>query len=223
MTSTLSSPRKIFAIGDIHGCFDRLRRLMEILPYDRERDLLIFLGDYIDRGAKSREVISYLCELRRNGAHLVTLMGNHEYLLEEYRQRPDPGMIPLLRKLQVELTLASYGLRDMSRLYQLAGLPEEHRRFFSELLPYYETDTHIFVHGGLYPGIPVEQQGPESLTEIRDVFLFSHHDFGKTVVFGHTPFLTPLVTRTKIGIDTGAVYGNMLTAVELPARVFYHA
>ncbi|MGW8161653.1 MAG: metallophosphoesterase family protein, partial [Desulfobulbales bacterium] len=89
--------------------------------------------------------------------------------------------------------------------------------------PSYMTDTHIFVHAGLYPGIPIERQDFESLYEMRQVFLESEYDFGKVVVFGHTAFATPLVTKTKIGIDTGAVYGNMLTALELPAMVFYHA
>lgn len=220
---SLSPYRKIFAIGDIHGCYDKLRQLMERLPYDRERDLLIFLGDYINRGRQSQEVITYLCELRKSGAQMVTLMGNHEALLLEYQRQADPALVPLLRKLQLELTLASYNLRDMSRLYHLAGLPEEHRKFLSELKPSYETETHIFVHAGLYPGQPPEKQDPSTMSEVRDVFLNSDYDFGKVVVFGHSTFQTPLVTPTKIGIDTGAVYGNMLTALELPARTFHHA
>ena len=219
----LTSYRKLFAIGDIHGCYDKLRQLLERLPYDREKDLLLFLGDYINRGQKSKEVISYLCDLKKNGAQLITLMGNHEALLLEYQRQTDPALVPLLRKLQLELTLASYGLRDMSRLHKLAGLPEEHRKFLSELQPYYQTEGYIFVHAGLYPGQTLEQQDSTSMSEIRDVFLDSDYDFGKVVVFGHSTFETPLVTPTKIGIDTGAVYGNMLTALELPSRIFHHA
>lgn len=218
-----SSYRKIFAVGDIHGCRQKLESLLDRLPYDREQDLLIFLGDYINRGSESREVISLLCDLKRNGDHLVTLMGNHEYLLLEYQRNTDPALIPLLRMLQIEATLASYGLRDLSRLHRLAGLPEEHRQFLTELRTSYETDSHIFVHAGLYPGQPLAQQESSALMEIRDVFLSSTHDFGKVVVFGHSTFQTPLLSRTKIGIDTGAVYGNMLTALELPAMVFHHA
>lgn len=220
---SLTPYRKIFAIGDVHGCYDKLRQLLERLPYDRERDLLIFLGDYINRGRQSKEVITYLCDLRKSGAHMVTLMGNHEALLLEYQRQADPALVPLLRKLQLELTLASYNLRDMSRLYHLASLPEEHREFLSELKPCYETETHIFVHAGLYPGLPLEKQDLSAVSEVRDVFLNSDYDFGKVVVFGHSTFQTPLVTPTKIGIDTGAVYGNMLTALELPARTFHHA
>lgn len=219
----LPSYRKIFAVGDIHGCLQKLESLLARLPYDRERDLFIFLGDYIDRGPASREVIDLLCDLRRGGGHLVTLMGNHEYLLLEYQESCDPALIPLLRKLQIETTLASYGLKDLSRLHRLAGLPEEHRQFLTGLRTSYETDTHIFVHAGLYPGLPLAEQEPSALMEIRDVFLNSTHDFGKVVVFGHNTFQTPFLSRTRIGIDTGAVDGNMLTALELPAMVFHHA
>lgn len=218
-----SSYRKIFAIGDIHGCFGKLTSLLEKLPFDREHDLLVFLGDYINRGPKSREVVSLLCNLKRDGVNLVTIMGNHEYLMMEYQKSADPALIPMLRQLQIDLTLKSYGLKDMGKLHHLAGLPEEHKDFFSGLCPYYMTDTHVFVHAGLYPGLPIDQQDFEALYEMRNVFLESEYDFGKVVVFGHTPFTTPLVTKTKIGIDTGAVYGNMLTALELPAMVFHHA
>lgn len=218
-----SSYRRIFAIGDIHGCRQKLESLLDHLPYDRERDLLVFLGDYINRGPESRGVIDLLCGLRRDGGHLITLMGNHEYLLLEYQRSADPALIPLLRKLQIETTLASYGLKDLNRLHRLTGLPEEHRQFLAALRISYETETHIFVHAGLYPGVPLAEQEPSAMMEVRDVFLSSAHDFGKVVVFGHNTFQTPLVTRTKIGIDTGAVYGNMLTALELPAMVFHHA
>jgi serine/threonine protein phosphatase 1 len=217
------SPRKIFAIGDIHGCRNKLARLLEVLPYDPARDLLIFLGDYIDRGPEGKEVISLLCSLRRNGSHLVTLMGNHEYMLLAYQRDCDPSLVPLLRTLQIETTLESYGLKDLNRFHRLAGLPEEHREFLANLRPYYETDTHIFVHAGLYPGLPLAEQQLSTMVEIRDVFLTSDYDFGKVVVFGHNTFHTPLLTRTKIGIDTGAVHGNLLTALELPGMVFHHA
>jgi serine/threonine protein phosphatase 1 len=220
---SMGSVRKIFAIGDIHGCFEKLSRLLERLPYDKNRDLLIFLGDYINRGPNSKKVVSLLCDLKRNGADIIALMGNHEYLLMEYQRHTDPSLIPLLRYMRIDITLESYKLNDLGKLYNLSGLPEEHKDFFFNLRPYYQTDTHIFVHAGLDPGLPLEKQTPETLYEIRDVFLDSEYDFGKTVVFGHSPFHSPLVTRTKIGIDTGAVYGNTLTALELSTMIFYHS
>lgn len=220
---TTASYRKIFAIGDIHGCRDKLARLLEQLPYERERDLLVFLGDYINRGPESREVISLLCALKKSGSRMVTLMGNHEYLLLEYQKNGDPALIPLLRSMQIDTTLDSYDLKDLNRLHRLAGLPEAHRQFLAGLRYFYQTDTHIFVHAGLYPGLPLDEQDPSTFTEIRDVFVASDYDFGKIVVFGHSTFQTPFVTRTKIGIDTGAEQGNLLTALELPAMIFHHA
>jgi serine/threonine protein phosphatase 1 len=79
------------------------------------------------------------------------------------------------------------------------------------------------VHAGLDPEIPLDQQDISSLCETRNTFVSEDHDYGKLVIFGHTPFDMPFVTPTRIGIDTGAVYGNLLTALELPGLVFYHA
>ncbi|MFZ5767026.1 MAG: serine/threonine protein phosphatase, partial [Thermodesulfobacteriota bacterium] len=102
-------------------------------------------------------------------------------------------------------------------------LPPDHQAFLHSLLPYWETDGYIFVHAGLEPGIPLADNDLSSLCEVRDVFFETEYDFGKKVIFGHTPFELPFVTPTRIGIDTGAVYGNLLTAIELPGENFYHA
>ena len=214
---------KIFAIGDIHGCYDKLRRLMERLPYDPEQDTLVFLGDYIDRGGQSREVLDYLCQLHRQGKNVVMLIGNHEYLMLEYHRTGDPALLPFLRHLGIDKTLNSYGVSRPQSLHEMFFLPEEHRKLFDSLLPYWETEDYIFVHAGLEPGLPLEQHDLSSLCETRSAFLSEEYDYGKLVIFGHTPFEMPLVTPTRIGIDTGAVYGNFLTALELPSRIFYHA
>ena len=215
--------RKIFAIGDIHGCYDKLRRLMERLPYDPEQDTLVFLGDYIDRGGQSREVLDYLCQLHRQGKNVVMLIGNHEYLMLEYHRTGDPALLPFLRHLGIDKTLNSYGVSRPQSLHEMFFLPEEHRKLFDSLLPYWETEDYIFVHAGLEPGLPLEQHDLSSLCETRSAFLSEEYDYGKLVIFGHTPFEMPLVTPTRIGLDTGAVYGNFLTALELPSRIFYHA
>ncbi len=214
---------KIFAIGDIHGCYSRLRALLDRLPCEPERDTLVFLGDYINRGPQSRQVVSHLHGLRQEGAKAVFLVGNHEYLLLEYHRTGDERLIPILRQLGIESTLESYGVSDMRGLSDLSFMPPEHRAFLEDLLPYWETDRFIFVHGGITPGPSLEEQPLEALCETRDLFIKSESDFGKVVVFGHTPFELPLVSPNKIGIDTGAVYGNLLTAVELPGLRFYHA
>jgi serine/threonine protein phosphatase 1 len=86
---------------------------------------------------------------------------------------------------------------------------------------FYETDDYIFVHAGLRDGIPLNQQTEEDLLWIREEFIYSTYDWNKRIVFGHTALETPFVTPGKVGIDTGAVYGNKLTAVELPRMKFY--
>lgn len=213
----------MFAVGDIHGRFDKLTRLMARLPYDPARDTLIFLGDYIDRGAESAKVIELICGLQEKGREVIALMGNHEHLLLEYHRTEDESLLPLLRRLDIEATMEAYGRATLAELRSLAFLPSRHRRFLEDLKPFWETDEFIFVHAGLAPGIPPAEQDIGTITTIRDLFLTSKEGFGKTVIFGHTPFETPLVTPTRIGIDTGAAYGGLLTAVELPALSFHHA
>jgi serine/threonine protein phosphatase 1 len=153
----------------------------------------------------------------------VPLMGNHEYLLLEYHRRKDAALLPYLRRLGTEKTLESYGDASLAQLDDLSFMPAEHRDFLNSLLPYWETDEYIFVHAGLRLDQPLAEQNISELCEMREPFLSDERDCGKRIIFGHTPFATPLVTANKIGIDTGAAYGNLLTAVELPALRFYHA
>ena len=115
-------------------------------------------------------------------------------------------------------TLHSYGIRLSDEPEKRkAKIPREHREFFESLLPYYETRNHIFVHAGLKPGLPLRQQTMSDLLWIRHEFVEAEDDFGKMVVFGHTPLSYPLIMPNKIGIDTGAIYGGKLTCVELPS------
>lgn len=214
---------RIFAIGDVHGCADKLLRLVDRLPLDLERDTLVFLGDLIDRGPASKEVIETICRLQQQGLAVVALLGNHEYLLREYQDSGDTALLPYLRANGIEATLASYGSATQRGLSDLSFMPPAHRQLMNSLVPYWETDEYIFVHAGIMPGIPLVDHDLPTLCEKRGEFLTSEIQVGKRVIFGHTPFATPLLTPTKIGIDTGAVYGNLLTAVELPALRFYHA
>ena len=209
---------KIFAIGDIHGCFDKLCVLMDKIKIDRYNDILLFLGDYIDRGPSSFDVIEYLIDLKKHFQRIVFLKGNHEDMLEKYLLGKD-RLTYLINGGQQ--TLEDYLKRTQTTDSPL--IPQEHLNFFGSLLLYYESDNYIFVHAGLRENIPLEMQDPADFLWIREDFINSDFDFGKRVIFGHTPYPKPLIEPNKIGIDTGAVYGNKLTCVELPALFFYNA
>ena len=209
---------KIFAIGDIHGSIDRLQDLMQKIPIDFANDTLLFIGDYIDRGPGSVEVVEYLMDLKKRVPEIILLKGNHEDMLEKYLDGTD-RFTYLLNGGQN--TLDSY----LSKTHRSDSfpIPAEHIDFFKSLRLYYETEAYIFVHAGLRPKIPLASQKTEDLLWIRDKFIYSKYNFGKPVVFGHTPLEKPLVEPNKIGIDTGAVYGNALTCVQLPDLLFFAA
>ncbi|MCU0555187.1 MAG: serine/threonine protein phosphatase [Syntrophales bacterium] len=203
---------RIFAIGDIHGCLDKLRKLLALIDADWAQDTVVFMGDYIDRGPASKEVVDAVLDLRRKHERVVCLMGNHERMfLNEDLFLANGG----------RNTLRSYGIvpDDSDRE---AKVPADHLEFFRSLLPFYETETHLFVHAGVRPGLPMEIQDPHDMIWIRHEFFLADHGLNKTVVFGHTPFTgKPYVGEKRIGIDTGAVYGGTLTCLELPAMKFH--
>lgn len=207
---------RLFAIGDIHGCYDQLLDLVDRVPIDWARDRLVFMGDYIDRGPSSFEVVDYLVELQSRHPSSVFLKGNHEQMLADYLSGKD------------RITyLCNGGQQTLESYLNHAGpntpcpIPPAHLRFFESLILYFETENYIFVHAGLRQNVPLSRQDPEDLLWIRDKFVNTKYAFGKRVVFGHTPLQEPLVEFNKIGIDTGAVYGNKLTCVQLPEELFY--
>jgi serine/threonine protein phosphatase 1 len=191
---------------------------LKILPWNRERgDLLLFIGDYVDRGPRSRDVIEHLVDLKRNGGNFIFLKGNHEkMLLDFYVEQKDQMLYVANGGAE---TIASYVEGGIGR--KAFVLPEDHLDFLLSLQLIYETDDYIFVHAGLRNGISLYEQSEEDLLWIREEFIYSTYDWKKRVIFGHTALETPFVTPGKIGIDTGAVYGNKLTAVELPTMKFY--
>lgn len=210
---------KIFAIGDIHGCLDKLQRLIRDMAADPVNDTLVFIGDYIDRASGGKDVVDYVLRLKKNYQKVICLCGNHESMLLRYLEGVDEDMYLANGGI---MTLSAYGIfRSDAPRERKAKIPKDHLRFFESLLPYYETDQYIFVHAGLLPGIPLGGQDFHDLQWVRQAFIDSDYDFGKRVVFGHTNFSAPLITANKIGIDTGAVYGGRLTGVELPSLKFY--
>ncbi|RLB05066.1 MAG: serine/threonine protein phosphatase [Deltaproteobacteria bacterium] len=207
--------KRIFAIGDIHGCLSHLERLMEeIRPLlDPQEDTLVFLGDYIDRGPDPKGVVDLILQIKKEVRHVVCLKGNHEDMFLDW----------VLNGRNYDLYLYNGGgstIRSYSQDREF-HLPAEHLDFFTSLRLYYETDKYIFVHAGLKAGVPLKEQDPQEMIWIREEFIYSNYDFGKLVVFGHTPLQRVLVAPNKIGIDTGAVYGGELTCLELPAQRFY--
>jgi serine/threonine protein phosphatase 1 len=203
---------RILAVGDIHGSYDKLVRLMEKLQLNPEKDVLIFMGDYIDRGN--------LIGVKKKFFSAVFLLGNHEQMLLDYLE--GSNVTPFLIN-GGQKTLDSYFGKGLRGPHQLPDLtfPSEHLEFFKSLLPYYELKDYIFVHAGLKDGIPLVKQDLFDLLWIREEFYFSKFSFGKTIIFGHTPFPQPFQLNQRIGIDTGAVFGNKLTCVELPVIKFY--
>ena len=209
---------KIFAIGDIHGCADKLMALMEKIPVDYANDTLVFIGDYIDRGPASFEVVDYLVELKKQHPDIIFLKGNHEDMLQKYLEGSD-RFTYLFNGGQ--RTLDSY--LNRSHKSEFSPIPSSHLEFYNSLVLHYETEDFLFVHAGLREKVPLDNQNPEELLWIREDFIHSKFDFGKRVIFGHTPFAEPLLLSNKIGIDTGAVYGNRLTCVQLPEIIFFSA
>ncbi len=208
----VAEQRRLVAVGDIHGCLGKLEELLQRIPINWDRDVLIFLGDYIDRGPDSKGVLDLLISLRElYGEHVIFLKGNHEAMLLDYIKGFDRSFFLVNGGMA---TLASYGVEPDA----LDGfeLPLEHLRFLEQLVLFHEAEDYFFVHAGVRPGVPLANQLPEDMLWIRGEFIDSKYDWGKRIVFGHTVFSLPLIEENKIGIDTGAVYGGRLTAVILP-------
>ncbi len=205
-----------FVIGDIHGCSNALESLLEKIEITQE-DYLIFLGDYIDRGPGSAEVISRIIELKNELPHVITLMGNHEWMFLRYLEGSDQEIFLQAGGVQ---TLESYGIDHNQEFNPADYVPPDHINFLYDLLPYWEDRHYIYVHAGLQPGKHLSQQSSEWYLWARDQFVYTKFNFGKQVIFGHTPCKRPLVHPNKIGIDTGAVYGGELTCLLLPEELF---
>ena len=216
----------IYAVGDIHGQVTMLKAMLELLPLNDE-DILLFIGDYIDRGENSRAVIETLMELKATRKNVVFLRGNHEQMALDAMEdslSPDeeaevsPSLLLWLTNGGVTV-LTDYGVSDVSNWTE--QIPEAHWDFLKSTELEYITDSYHFVHAGLLvPGKIWEGalDGLDYRLWIREPFLSSKHNFnGRTVIFGHTPQTTgsPLFQKNKIGIDTGAVFGGPLSAIAL--------
>jgi serine/threonine protein phosphatase 1 len=211
---------RTFVVGDIHGCVDEVDRLLDALA-PAAADTLVFLGDYIDRGPFSKAVIDRLLRLRREGPRCIFLKGNHEDMFLAYMgERGAYGEAFLLNGGAA--TLRSYDLEGQSSASVAARLPPEHLQFLLSLELRYEHAPFLCVHAGVAPNRPLDDQDDEDLLWIRDAFIAHPHPFGCTVLFGHTPQREVLNDQPyKIGLDTGLVYWNKLSCMELAEQRIY--
>ena len=226
---SLPQGQLIYAVGDIHGRSDLLATLLQDIDDDAgrsaaKRRALVFLGDYVDRGPDSRGVVDMLLHALPRGFDAHFLKGNHEALLTDFLE--DPSDLDQWLANGAATTFLSYGV-DVSALVRagakpeswrralLVSLPDDHRRFFQHLELAVSYGDYMFVHAGVRPGVALDAQDPHDLVWIRGEFLRSQKDFGKVVVHGHTPRPRAEMLANRIGIDTGAVFTNRLTALRL--------
>lgn len=223
---------RLYAVGDIHGRLDLLDRMLDLIASDKSARqelpaVLVFLGDYIDRGPNSKGTVSRLIEGLPADVTPVFLKGNHEDFLLAFLDRPGFGLNWLHNG--GDMALLSYGVDmqviqnaywDPSGLAEAATalrelMPADHLQFYRALQLSYRAGDYFFTHAGVRPGVPLEYQKEADLIWIRDEFLRYPHDFGAVVVHGHTPVRRPEDLHNRIGIDTLAFHTGRLTALGL--------
>lgn len=229
----------LYAVGDIHGRSDLLDALMDSIRQDRRRQpdksaTLVFLGDYVDRGPDSKGVLERMIAIQADPAFSTTaLRGNHELYLLAFLQDPEAkGSLGWLDYGGRE-TLSSYGIRaplpgasaedwrDVGVALK-AAMPESHLAFLSGTSLMAQYGPYVFVHAGVRPGIPLDDQDAEDLTMIRKPFLHARQPLrDRVVVFGHTVFEKPVLERWKVGLDTGAYASGILTAMKIDGDRWY--
>jgi serine/threonine protein phosphatase 1 len=198
----------IYAVGDIHGSYYKLTRLLKHCNghCGPRKARFVFVGDYIDRGQHSREVVELLIELQKaKPGQICCLRGNHEDMLISVLQDGDKA---LWLYNGGDMTLRSYGVTSAD------AIPGEHLSWFNALPLFESDDKRFFVHAGIRPGVPLKQQDKDTLLWIREPFLSDLSDHGLYIVHGHTPLETgePEYLPNRLNLDTGAVFGGPLTA-----------
>lgn len=219
---------RLYVVGDLHGCPDLLEQMGKLIEHDvagrrpAQRTILIFLGDYLDRGPDSREVLDMLMAGPSSDIETVYLKGNHEAMLLKFLADPTYGLT--WRDYGGMETMESYGVAqqtlahdpmayaDASRLLA-TSLPADHLDFLRSLVPSISIGDYFFVHAGILPGTKLDEQREEEMLWIRGPFLMSNKNYGKIIVHGHTPVEQPEIRRNRIGIDTGACLTGVLTCL----------
>ena len=223
----LPAGRRLYCIGDIHGRLDLLEELHQMIREDSAgysgSKGVIYLGDYIDRGSQSKQVLDLLIDQPLDGFDAVNLLGNHEQTMLDFLEHPQAAVAWL--DFGGQVTLMSYGA-GLGRLLMErqaevlsneleAKLPQGHLDFLASCRLMHIEGSYCFVHAGIRPGVSLEEQTPEDLLWIRDEFIRSRQDHGHIVVHGHSITEEVEWMPNRIGIDTGAYYSGLLTALVL--------
>lgn len=219
----LPPDHRVYAIGDIHGCLDRLHALHAAIAEDLAArpvaaPLLLHVGDYVDRGPDSAGVVRLLAAgPPLPGLPTVNLMGNHERTMLDALDGIGPSATDWMISGGREALASWGGDPDAPRTTWPAHVPPADTAFLRALPLRHQVGGYLFVHAGIRPGVALTAQADQDLITIRNSFLYSEQDFGVVVVHGHTPRMAPEIRHNRIGIDTGAVFGGKLTCAVLEA------
>lgn len=228
----------VYAIGDIHGHLDLLRRQHDLIAADiavHGAGPVIHVGDLVDRGPDSRGVVDHLCRGIAAGQDWVVLKGNHDRMFSRFLadpHEPEPGLRAELSWLHPRLggaqTLQSYGVRnaadrpvDKVHADALATVPADHLGFLAARPAMHRLPGLIFVHAGIRPGVPLDDQTETDLVWMREPFLSDPRDHGGLVVHGHTAIDMATHYGNRLNLDSGAAYGGPLTAVAIEGDAVY--
>lgn len=217
--------KRCYAIGDVHGRLDLLKKLLgqieqHITQLPPKETSIVMLGDLIDRGPNSNEVVEFARTFRPGFARLFVLCGNHEELLLRTLEGDLGAFQTWIASGGVE-TMQSYGLDpdrltgfdlEASRRYVADAIPASHATFLRSGADSIRFGDYLLVHAGIRPGQPLQDQAPKDLRWIRKTFLNSEADHGFLVVHGHSQATEIEVRPNRIGIDTGAYHSGILTA-----------
>ena len=227
--ASIPAGMRVYAIGDVHGRLDLLKTLLgQIIADDRHREpadtQIILLGDLVDRGPESAGVVETLRLLSQSGLNIRCIAGNHEEVMLDTLANPTAEMARFFYRIGGRETLLSYGLseEEMDRLdfAQLAQrmvelVPQEHIDFLNAMENCIVIGDYAFVHAGISPYVPLENQQLKALRWIREDFLAYEGELEKTIVYGHTITDNVDFGTSRIGLDTGAYKSGKLTAMGL--------
>lgn len=231
-TPTVDKSERIYAIGDIHGRFDLLIQLLAKIERDARTNSdarnvrIVFLGDYIDRGAQSREVLTALQDLQgERSPNLVFLLGNHEAAMEGFLSDPDKGSawlefggLQTLESFGISASRSVFGRRDLPKIRdEFADAVGSFAPFFKNLSTHAISGDVLFSHAGFDPALPLEDQTEDAMVWGTPDFLTDYPLPGRRVVHGHFDDISPAIKPGRICVDTGAYYSGVLTAVRLDA------